>query len=77
MTAVSIELAVDGMHCNSCGLLIDDAVEDLSGVERCATDVRRGRTLVTYEPTQVTPDEISAAIVDAGYTTTPLDEGSG
>ncbi|MFP5377090.1 MAG: heavy-metal-associated domain-containing protein [Acidimicrobiia bacterium] len=26
------ELRVDGMHCASCGMLIDDAVEDLPGV---------------------------------------------
>ena len=32
-----------------CGLLIDDAVEDLEGVERCETDSRRGRTVVVAD----------------------------
>ncbi|MCX5128104.1 hypothetical protein [Streptomyces sp. NBC_00347] len=27
-----MEFTVTGMHCNSCGLLIDDEVEELAGV---------------------------------------------
>lgn len=63
----AIELAVTGMHCASCGLLIDDTVEELPGVIRSSTDVRRARTTVTFAPDVVDPDAITAAIVEAGY----------
>ncbi len=32
-----LELAVSGMRCSTCGLLIDDALEDLPGVARSRT----------------------------------------
>ena len=64
-------LAVGGMHCRSCGLLIDDTLEDLDGVERAATDTRRGRTEVTYDAGVVDPTAITAAIAALGYTAAP------
>jgi copper chaperone CopZ len=39
-------VAVGGMHCPSCGLLIDEVVEELPGVASSTTDVRAGRTVV-------------------------------
>jgi len=47
-------------------MLIDEVVEDLAGVVTSATSVRRGRTVVTYDPTRSTVAEIAAAIVTAG-----------
>jgi copper chaperone len=59
--------AVTGMHCASCGLLIDDEVEDLPGVTRSQTSVRSGRTVVDVDPDLATPQDIVAAIALAGY----------
>lgn len=64
---VTMAFAVSGTHCASCGLLIDDAVEELEGVQRCQTDSRRGRTVVVADPTATTADDIVAAIAGAGY----------
>ncbi|OKK03885.1 hypothetical protein AMK26_18165 [Streptomyces sp. CB03234] len=50
------------MHCNSCGLLIDDELEDLPGVRSAATDVRTGRSVVRLEEAV---DVDSAALVAA------------
>lgn len=62
-----MEFTVTGMHCNSCGLLIDDEVEELAGVVASATSVRAGRTVVdTDRP--VDPAAVIAAIAAAGYT---------
>jgi Cu+-exporting ATPase len=61
-------LAITGMHCASCGIRIDDALEDLPGVARAQTSVRTGRSTVTVDPTQVTLDRVLAAVRDAGYT---------
>jgi copper chaperone len=60
-------LRVEGMHCASCGLLIDDTLEDLRGVIRAETRMREARTTVQVDPDQCTPEEIVAAIAEAGY----------
>lgn len=73
MTTHDLELTVEGMHCNNCGLLIDETVEDLDGVARCATDTRRGTTRVTFDPSRVTIADIVAAVGDAGYTATSVE----
>jgi len=64
---VTAAFVVTGMHCASCGMLIDDAVEELGGVRSCATDARRGRTVVRFDPAATSPEAIAAAIEEAGY----------
>lgn len=68
----TLTFAVTGMHCASCGLLIDDAVEELDGVDRCETDSRRGRTVVQVDPSVATVEAIVAAIAEAGYEADPV-----
>ena len=60
-------LAVSGMHCANCGILIDETVEELADVESCATDVRRSRCTVTLDPSRTNPQAVIAAITAAGY----------
>lgn len=68
-----IVLSVAGMHCASCGLLVDDVVEDLPGVARSATDVTAGRTLVTLaEGAVVEPRVVAEAIAELGYSAHPV-----
>ncbi|GGM60511.1 hypothetical protein GCM10012275_34520 [Longimycelium tulufanense] len=59
---------VEGMHCGSCGLLIDDTLEDLPGVHSTQTSVKQGHSVVEIDTTACTPDEVIAAIAEAGYT---------
>ncbi|MGH8974996.1 MAG: cation transporter [Acidimicrobiia bacterium] len=59
-------IAVEGMHCPSCGLLVDEVVEEVAGVVSSATDVRTGRTVVTVGG-DVDPVTVVAAIDGAGY----------
>ncbi|MDI3420875.1 cation transporter [Streptomyces luteolus] len=64
-----LEFAITGMHCNSCGLLIDDEIEELPGVTTSTTNLRTERTVVELER-PVPAQEIVAAIAAAGYTAT-------
>ena len=64
-------LIVTGMHCASCGLLIDETVEELPGVVSSSTDLRRKTTTVEYNPTQTSVRAIAAEIVKLGYTASP------
>ena len=71
MTPSTCEIVVSGMHCSSCGLLVDETLEDLDGVMRSTTDVRRGRVVVEFEPSVVSVVDISTAIDDLGYSSSP------
>lgn len=59
---------VEGMHCASCGMLIDETLEDLDGVTASATSLRTGRANVEFDPVRCTPADVVAAIAEAGYT---------
>ena len=66
---ITLAFRVTGMHCASCGLLVDDTLEDLDGVERSETDTKRGRTVVV-DPAMTT-SQIVAAIAEVGYDAAP------
>ena len=63
--------SVEGMHCASCSLLIDEVLEELDGVHRSTTKLRKRRTVVEFDRAACTPDAIVAAIAGAGYTAAP------
>lgn len=64
----TLVFAVEGMRCASCGLLIDDLVEDVPGVASSTTHVPSGRTVVALaEGAAVDPAAIAAAIAEVGY----------
>ena len=67
----STTLTVTGMHCGSCGLLIDEVMEDLPGVQSSTTDVKAGRTTVEHDDT-VGVDAMLAAVTGAGYQATAV-----
>ncbi len=68
---VTRTFVVEGMHCASCGMLIDETLEDLDGVRSAATSVRTGRASVTLDPARCTPADVVAAIGEAGYAARP------
>jgi len=67
MTATTHVFRVDGMHCGSCALLIDDTLEDLPGVHDTRTTVKTGRATVELDLTRSSPEDVIAAISDIGY----------
>lgn len=70
MTTTTHLFTVTGMHCASCGLLIDDALEDLPGVRSSHTSIKTGVATVSIDPDLVSPAEIAETIRDTGYTAT-------
>ncbi|WTX93304.1 heavy-metal-associated domain-containing protein (plasmid) [Streptomyces sp. NBC_00637] len=66
-TGPQVVLAIEGMHCTSCGLLIDDELEELPGVRSAGTDFRTQRTTVRLEETAaVDADALVSAVARAG-----------
>ena len=58
---------VDGMHCASCSMLIDETLEDLPGVTASNTSVKNRRTTVELDTQATTPQQVAAAITKLGY----------
>ncbi|MPY85715.1 MAG: hypothetical protein GEV00_21005 [Actinophytocola sp.] len=61
-------LTVEGMHCGSCPLLINDVLEDLPGVLASETSLKTGTSTVTVNPAECTPEDALTAISELGYT---------
>lgn len=59
---------INGMHCGSCALLIDDALEDLAGVRDTQTSMKTGRSVVDLDTSVTTPTDVITAITGLGYT---------
>jgi copper chaperone len=60
---------VTGMHCGSCGMLVDETLEELPGVRASRTDVRHRTTTVDHDDV-IDPATITAAIAELGYRAT-------
>ncbi|MGH2684569.1 MAG: heavy-metal-associated domain-containing protein [Actinomycetota bacterium] len=65
-------LSVKGMHCSSCGMLIDEALEELPGVASASTHVRKARTQIDYDPALTSLKVITETLVGLGYTAQPV-----
>ncbi|MBC9723926.1 heavy-metal-associated domain-containing protein [Streptomyces sp. TRM68367] len=74
-TGPAVVLTVEGMHCSSCGLLIDDELEEVPGVRSARTDVRSRRSTIRLEEgATVDTDALVAAVQRAGdYKARPAD----
>ncbi len=68
MSATTRRYRVTGMHCASCGLLVDDELEDLPGVRRSETDTSAGTVVLVVEDAGAPSDsEVVAAVEVLGY----------
>jgi copper chaperone len=59
------QIRIDGMSCGHCVAGVKRALSSVEGV--AVHDVRVGAATVSYDPTQVTPEEIAQAVADEGY----------
>ncbi|GAA3390348.1 heavy-metal-associated domain-containing protein [Cryptosporangium minutisporangium] len=66
-TLTTLTIQVTGMHCASCGLLVDEAVEDLPGVKASSTSVRAATTTVELDTARCAPADVLDAINATGY----------
>lgn len=67
MSARTLTIEVTGMHCPSCGILVDDCMEDVDGVIASQTSIKTGLCIATV--TDTVPDaDVLAAVAEAGYT---------
>ncbi len=63
--AETLKLAIQGMHCGACVRRVTGALEKLLGVKVNSVEV--GSASVDYDPQQVAPDAVAAAISKIGF----------
>lgn len=62
-----LKLRVQGMHCASCAMNIDEELEDIAGVDEANTSYRKQVTEVVFDEAQTDLDTITGAIRKLGY----------
>lgn len=58
---------INGMHCVSCSLNIDAALEEKDGVTESKTSYAKAETSVLFDSSKVTIPELQKSIEDLGY----------
>jgi Cu+-exporting ATPase len=71
MTQRTVTIEITGMHCASCGILVDDCLEDVDGVVTSHTSIKTGQCVAVVTDS-VTDVDVLAAVVEAGYVGTIL-----
>jgi len=61
----NLELEIDGMSCSHCVSAVSQALRELPGVN--VEHVAVGAAQVSYQPDQISPEQIVLAVEDAGY----------
>ena len=56
-----------GLHCSSCAMNIDLALEDLQGIIKIKTNYASSQTTMTIDPNIVKISEIKAILKELGY----------
>lgn len=65
-----IELAIKGMHCNSCSMLIKDAFIEHKGVKDAIVDLKKNRAKVTYDEKATDEGKLIHIVENEGYEAT-------
>ncbi len=60
-------LSIKGMHCTSCAMNIDGALEDTKGVYSSETSYAKAQVKVNFDPKQLSVDQLRNVISEQGY----------
>ena len=58
---------IKGMHCGSCGMNIDGELEDTEGVTTATTSYAKAQSVVMFDPTVITENQLQTIIQELGY----------
>ncbi len=61
-------LKVEGMSCGHCELSVQEALDELDGVQSAKADHENGTVEVAYDEGRVTDEQFKGAVEEAGYT---------
>jgi copper chaperone len=66
----TIRLEVTGMSCGHCQSAVQNALRRQRGVRAATVDLEGGTAQVEYDPSAITPEQLTAAVAEEGYTAT-------
>ncbi len=69
------EFRVSGMSCASCVVNIESVLGEIPGVDRVDVSFGTERATVDFDPTKTSPEQLQAAVADAGYRLVPRASG--
>jgi len=67
MAQQQLTLPVTGMTCASCSIRVEKGLKKVGGVESALVNLATEQATVTYDPQQVQPQQLVAAVEAAGY----------
>lgn len=67
-----VVLQLSGMHCTSCAINIDGALEDTAGVFAATTSYAKSQVTVQFDPKVLSVAEIIKILKKEGYTASTL-----
>lgn len=65
--AREVSIAVSGMHCGACAQSVTKAVSSMAGIESCEVSASEGMAKISYDPDEVSLDEIVETINKTGF----------
>jgi copper chaperone CopZ len=66
------ELAVSGMHCESCAALVEEVLVEQDGVRAASVDLAAARARIEYDSSRLGVEQLAGAVVRAGYSAAPV-----
>jgi copper chaperone CopZ len=70
----TVEFVVTGeekMYCAGCEQRVGNALRRLPGVQQVQASAQTQQVVVTFDPTQVSPEQVRAKLEQIGYQITP------
>ena len=67
-------LAIEGMQCDGCVRVVQQALEREPGVQRCIVYLDNGQSEVTHDPDVVTPERLAETLLSTGYRATVVSD---
>lgn len=67
MAITQEKINVNGMSCGHCTAAVEKALQALTGVEKAVADLAGKNVVITYDPGQVSKEEMIKTIEEEGY----------
>lgn len=59
-------LAVKGMHCNSCKIIVEEVSMEVEGIQKASADFEKGKVELSFKDESALP-KVKKAIEELGY----------
>lgn len=64
---LTVNLLIEGMHCNHCKAKVEAALKSAKGVKKFDVSLETSAAEVVYAEGKTTPDDIAKAVTDSGF----------